>query len=545
MRAIYLAALCAACCTLAGQTQSETSAKPLTSGAKKKQAARQQQELKSAYSKWRDEDVAYIITAEERAAFNRLQNDEEREQFVEQFWLRRDPTPDTEENEFKEEHYRRIAYANEHFASGIAGWKTDRGHIYIVFGAPDERNDHSSGGFYNRPASEGGGSTSTYPFEVWRYRHPESIGEDISLEFVDTTMSGEYHLTIDASEKDALLYVPGAGLTQAEEMGLSTKAARFDRTDGTHNADPIGGQPESMNEFNRIELLAKVFAPPPPKFPDLETAFVTTGIRYNVLPFKVQVAYFPLTEASVLTYITLQFDNRDLQFQAKDGMRKATVNILGAVTSMTHRPVSRFEDTVSVDSPGAMMDAIVQRKSIYSKCLPLKPGSYRLNVAAKDTVGGNLETYQVALVVPRPDADKLQISSVVLADVMESVPVKSTGVGQFVIGDSKIRPRVDAVFHSDEKLGVYFKAYHLGADGGKRTPSGQVEYEVTKEGSGGKVLAATDDLSKIPGAAPSQVTIERFFELRDLTPGRYTIKLKLTDKTRGDAITQTAGFTII
>jgi len=545
MKAIYLAIFGAFCPALSGQPQSGTSAKPMTAGAKKKQEARQRAELKSAYSKWKDEDVAYIISGEERAAFDRLQNDEEREQFVEQFWIRRDPTPDTVENEFKEEHYRRIAYANEHFASGLPGWKTDRGRLYIARGAPDERDEHSSGGFYDRPASEGGGSTSTFPFEVWRYRHLDGVGDNISVEFVDTTMSGEYHFTIDPSEKDALLYVPGAGLTQAEQMGLSTKAARFNRTDGTHLGDPIGGQPESMNEFNRIELAAKLFAPPPARFPDLETAFITTGIRYNLLPFKVQVAYFPVTDVSVLTYITLQFENKDLQFQAKDGLQKAAVDILGSVTTMTRRPAGRFEDSVVVDSPAAMMDATLRRKSIYNKCLPLAPGSYRLNVVAKDTVGGNLETYQVALTVPRPDADKLQISSVILADIMEGVSVKSTGAGQFVIGDSKVRPRVDAVFQRDEQMGVYFKAYHFGADGGQRTPSGQVEFEVVENGSGEKVLEAVDELAQVPGAAPSQTTIKKFFDLQNLAPGRYTMRLKITDKVRGEAINRAVEFTVI
>ena len=156
---------------------------------------------------------------------SKLNNDEEREQFIEQFWLRRDPTPDTEENEFKEEHYRRIAYANEHFASGIPGWKTDRGRIYITFGPPDEIEDHSSGGFYERPPEEGGGETSTFPFQQWRYRYIEGIGNNIIIEFVDPTMSGEFRMTSDPSEKDALLYVPGAGLTMMEQMGLSDKTA--------------------------------------------------------------------------------------------------------------------------------------------------------------------------------------------------------------------------------------------------------------------------------------------------------------------------------
>ncbi len=211
----------------------ETVAKPMTEKQRKKQEEKLRKELETPYKKWLNEDVAYIITDEEKKAFKRLNNDDEREQFIENFWLRRDPTPDTEENEYKEEHYRRIAYANEHFASGIPGWKTDRGRIYIVYGPPDEIESHASGGTYERPIEEGGGETSTYPFEKWRYRYIEGIGNNVELEFVDTTMTGEYHFTTDPSQKDALAMVPGAGLTLAEQMGLSDKSQRFTRTDGT------------------------------------------------------------------------------------------------------------------------------------------------------------------------------------------------------------------------------------------------------------------------------------------------------------------------
>src|SRR5689334_23463853 len=147
--------------------QRETVAKPLTEKERRRREARLRKELETPYRKWLNEDVSYIITDEERAAFKKLQTDEEREQFIEQFWLRRDPTPDTVENEFKEEHYRRIAYANEHFAAGIPGWKTDRGQMYIKFGPPDEIESHPSGGQYERTPEEGGGTTSTYPFERW------------------------------------------------------------------------------------------------------------------------------------------------------------------------------------------------------------------------------------------------------------------------------------------------------------------------------------------------------------------------------------------
>src|SRR5215813_4834102 len=209
------------------ESQKDPLKRPIPDKQKKKNAQSLKQELSKTYRKWLDEDVRWIITDEERSAFKQLSNEEERDQFIEAFWQRRDPTPDTVENEFKEEHYRRIAYANEHFPAGIPGWRTDRGRIYIVFGPPDEIESHPSGGTYERPMEEGGGETSTFPFEQWRYRYIEDIGQEVIIEFVDTCMCNDYHMTIDRSEKDALLNTPNAGLTMYEEMGITSKASRF------------------------------------------------------------------------------------------------------------------------------------------------------------------------------------------------------------------------------------------------------------------------------------------------------------------------------
>ena len=295
-------------------SSSDTVAKPMTEKQRKAQEKKLRKELETPYKTWLNTDVVYIITDEERKAFKNLQTDEERQQFVEQFWLRRDPTPDTEENEFKEEHYRRIAYANEHYASGIPGWKADRGRIYITFGPPDEIEDHPSGGTYERPYEEGGGSTSTYPFEKWRYRYIDGIGNNVEIEFVDTTMSGEYHMTMDPSEKDALLYVPGAGLTLAEQMGTADKSQRFTRTDGTHLGTGNSALPVSMNEFERIERFAALQKPPKIKFADLE-AVVNTSIRYNTLPMKVRSDFVKITDSTVLSNVTLLFERNRLRME--------------------------------------------------------------------------------------------------------------------------------------------------------------------------------------------------------------------------------------
>ncbi|HUI80795.1 MAG TPA: GWxTD domain-containing protein [Bryobacteraceae bacterium] len=521
----------------------ETISKPISEREKKKREEKLRKELETPYRKWINEDVAYIITDEERTTFKRLQTDDEREQFIEQFWLRRDPTPDTVENEFKEEHYRRIQYANDHFASGIPGWKTDRGRIYITFGPPDERDEHPSGGTYERPPEEGGGETTTYPFEDWRYRYIDGIGNDVNIEFVDPTMTGEYHMTMDPSEKDALTYVPGAGLSMMEQLGLADKSQRFNNTDGTHLPTPMGGPTAATNEFDRLDRFVKLQKPPAVKFKDLEAA-VTSHISFNILPMKAQADFFPVTDASVLTNVTLQFENKDLQFQSKEGVQKAVVNIYGRITTMTRRVVNVFEDTVTVDAPNEMLAAYAARKSIYQKTIPLPPGTYRLNVVAKDIVSGNLNNYEVALTVPHLDPDKLASSTLVLADLIEKVPTKSIGTGPFVIGSSKVRPRLGDTFKQDEKMGIYLKLYNFEGDEKTHKPIGQVDYEVIKNGSSEAVLNFSEDIAQIPGASASQVTIEKILPLKSLAPGQYTIKVKVTDKNRNQVVTPSAQFTV-
>jgi GWxTD domain-containing protein len=521
----------------------ETIAKPLTAKQKKKQEAKLRKELETPYKKWLNEDVAYIITDEERTAFKRLNTDDEREQFIEQFWLRRDPTPDTEENEFKEEHYRRIAYANEHFASGIPGWKTDRGRIYIMYGPPDEIDSHPSGGTYERPMEEGGGETSTYPFEDWRYRYIEGIGNDINIEFVDPTMTGEYHMTMDPSEKDALLYVPGAGLTLYEQMGLTSKTARFNRTDGTHLGTGNMPLPASMDEFERLERFAKLQKPPAVKFKDLEAA-VSSHITFNVLPMRVQGDFIKVTNSSVLTNITIQFENKDLQFQLKDGVQKAAVNIYARITTMSRRPVTWFEETVTRECPPEMLQQLLEGKSIYQKQIPLPPGTYRLNVVAKDVIGGNMNNYEMALTVPHYDDERLSSSTLILADLIEKVPVRSIGMGQFVVGDSKVRPRIGDTFRHDEKLGIYLQLYNFGPDEKTQKPNGTIEYEVVKNGSNEKIFDFTEEVAKLPQASAQQVTIEKLLPLQTLKPGQYTLKMKVTDKNRNQTLTPSATFTV-
>lgn len=546
----------------------ETIAKPMTAKQKKKQEEKLKKELISPYKKWLDEEVYYIITPEEKTAFNKLNTDEEREAFIENFWLKRDPTPDTPENEYEEEYYRRIAYANENFASGIPGWKTDRGMIYIKYGAPDERNEHPTGGTYERPIEEGGGETSTFPFEQWRYRYIPGIGNDVNIEFVDTTMSGEYHMTMDPSEKDALLYVPGAGLTFYEQMGLACKQCRFTRTDGTHLGTGAMPLPASMDQFTRMEQFANLQKPPETVFKDLND-IVTTSIKYNLLPMLVRTDYIPMTESTAITNVTVQFDRKDLSYQDKQGVSAAHVEINARVTNLAGKYITSFDhDLVPPTMPTSMLEQGAKGPDIFQTSMALKPGIYKLTVKAKDLNSGNTSVVERRLDVPHLDEDRLSSSSLILADELEKADRHSIGTGKdmFVIGEDKVRPKMNGTdgrpdFHrvattDNNYVYIYWRLYNFEPE---MTPDekgivrpkaeGTVKYELLKEDPKGATQVAefsetaADVIARTKSSAGVMV-VKKQLPVSSLEPGQYTLKMTATDEKRNQTVTQTAQFTI-
>ncbi|MGA2810730.1 MAG: GWxTD domain-containing protein [Candidatus Acidiferrum sp.] len=508
--------------------------------AQKKKIKQTLKELDSSYKTWLNEDVIYIISPDERTAFLQLATNEEREQFIEQFWLRRSGNPDLPDNDFKEEHYRRIAYANEHYASGIPGWKTDRGKMYIIWGPPDEIESHPTGGTYDRPMDEGGGSTTTYPWETWRWRYLEGVGENIILEFVDPSGSGEYHMTMDPSEKDALLHVPGAGLSLMEEMGLASKADRFTRSDGTNLPTTLGGTPASMDEFNRLELYAKVQQPPPVKFKDLE-AVVTARLVRDQMRFNWRTDFLKVTNDTVLVPVTVQVPNTQLSFKSKDGIHSATINIFGRVTTLTGRIVQTFEEAVSRDFPDSLFQQSLKLQSIYQKSVPLRPGLYRLDLVIKDVESGNVGVVNTALRVPRYEDEKLEASSLILADQIEHVPAKQIGTGQFVIGSSKVRPRLEGDFTTADKLGIYMQIYNLKPDDKTHKSDATFEYTVKK---GDQQIMQFKETSAEMKQTGDEITIERLLPLATLTPGKYTLQISATDTLSKQTISRSADFSI-
>jgi GWxTD domain-containing protein len=321
------------------------------------------------FSRWNDE-VRYIITDQERAAWDKLGSDAEREKFIEQFWERRDPTPGTVENEYRDEHYRRIAYTNQRFSfADHAGSFSDRGRIYIMYGPPDEMESHPAGGSYQRPAEQGGGTTSTYPFEKWRYRWIEGIGRNVIMEFVDTAGNGEYRMSIDPSEKDAVAYVPGT------QSAPTTPVQRFSRTDGQPVQVVAGAGSKELDRI-RAEATVQFFRD---ELANLRAKYTDEHPDVQAMRLKLDQAL--RTEASLGSP---GFNGKHSGVVIYPGGRVSFVvplegagpfNIYGRITAAGGGPVAYFEEKVANSST-----------LNFVKTMDLKPGSYVFNLGMNGVV---------------------------------------------------------------------------------------------------------------------------------------------------------------
>jgi GWxTD domain-containing protein len=495
-------------------------------------------ELKKAYKEWLDKDVAYIITDEERKAFKKLETDDERERFIEEFWRRRDPDPDTDENEYREEYYERIAYANEHYASGIPGWKSDRGRIYIQWGKPDEVETHPSGGTYNRESYEGGGSTTTYPFERWFYRYLPGVGSGIEIEFVDPTGSGEYRIARNSDEKDAMIMVPGAGLTLAEEMGLADRGQRITNMGGYGNPNYTR---EQDSPFSRLQTLIDLQRPPAIKFNDLASAVNTPVIEDNPLSFDVRVDFFRQSDERVITAFTIQTENQNLVFQDSGGLQQAQLNIFGKITHVSGRRAGLFEDPVVTRATTQELTEAKGRKSAYQKAVALQPGRYRVDVIVRDIASGATGVRHIGFEVPKYDPAKLSTSTLILASKLEGLG-DQPAVGMFTIGNVKVIPNVSGTYHRGSPVGIYMQIYSAGIDQTTLRPSVDVEYALMKDGK--EVFKQPEDWRGNSDSG-QRLTLARLLDSSKLSPGDYSIEVRVRDRVSGQSLSQTAKFTVL
>ncbi|HEX2918967.1 MAG TPA: GWxTD domain-containing protein, partial [Edaphobacter sp.] len=253
---------------------------------------------------------------------------------------------------------------------------------------------------------------------------------------------------------------------------------------------------------------------------------------------------------TILVPITLQIRNKDITFQNKDGVATGTVNILGRVSNLNHRVIQPFEDTVQVQVPSELLGKTQNNASVYWKSIPLRPGLYKIDIVIKDVNNpDHIGRWQRSINVPKYDDDRLAASSLILADQMERVPSKDIGAGNFVIGNTRIRPRVSSggaqpvTFHRNQNLNFWMQVYNLGIDEKSKQNGAKIEYQVTNVATK-QVLLDSQELTSKTNPNADQVTLERSMPLASLEPGKYEITIKVDDGISKQQIAESAPFVI-
>jgi GWxTD domain-containing protein len=516
---------------------------PSGAGAQDRKALRHEEE-RDYYQQWLREDVVYIISDEEREIFRSLTSEEEKERFVEQFWLRRDPDPSTTDNEFHIEHYRRIQYANDWYGSGEAGWKTDRGRVYIVFGPPTEVT-RFQGGQYERPMSEGGGVTTTYPFEKWYYRNIPGVGDNVELEFVDSTLAGSYRLALSPHEKDALLNVPNVGLTLAESLGLAPKSDRIrDLYAGNPQPGPFTSPGVRDGIFERVNRYFSMHRPPPIEFKDLKEV-VATRISYDALSFEIRPDWIFAGGEDALALVTVRIDNHQLTYSRADDWYRARVQLYGTVSNLQRRIVQEFEDTLVSEYPAGEFRHRLWQNSVYQKQFLLKPGLYRLDMVIRDVESGAVGTLSARMDVPPVGGENLLMSSVILSRNVSELAGSGDDFGRFNLGDLKVIPEVGNRFYPSEPVFLYFQSYGAVFDQAGGFPSLELACRV-RDPNGAILFNHTDDRGEwVRYVSPLRVVFLGGLSLDRLETGDYSIELEVTDRIAGRTASQTVPFAVI
>ena len=492
-------------------------------------------EPKKAYVQWiNDHDL--ILTQAERDAWKKLQTDEEREQYIAEIWRSRDPDPDTVENEFREEFYERVAYANEHFSSGKPGRMTDRGRIYIKFGKPDSIESHPTGGSYERESWEGGGSTTTYPFERWFYRYIPNVRNGVDLEFVDPTGSGEYRLARNPDEKDALLHT-GGGPTLDEMMGFQDRGDRLMNAGGYGMANYRRAQD---SPFEVLDLMKSLDQDIPHTHNFIGGLTGTPTADDSTLDFDAQLAFFRMADNRVVAFLTVQTDNSQLSFSDSGGLQTARMNVFGWITTVANRRVGKFEDAVSATATAAELSSTRMRKSAYGRAFIIEPGRHRIDIMVRDMASGATGMRNIGFEAPKFPEDRLAASDILLAAKLEKTE-GGAPASQFVIGANKVIPNLSRVFQRNDPVGVYLQVYNAAIDQTTLRPAVDAEYVLMKDG---KELGKQKEEWREVNDAGQRLTLTRLIDSRSLVPGEYEIQVRIHDQVTNQNITESTKFTI-
>lgn len=472
---------------------------------------------------WLEEIVPYIITKEERAAFKSLTTSEERVAFINRFWERRDPDPETPEQEAKLEHYRRLAFVNKFFGAGRPGWKTDRGRIYILLGPPDEIDSDPMGRWAHQ-----------YPTEVWIYRDPPHplLPPNMEIAFVDTRLTGDYELSFnllkdaDATRRTEMLMDEGFldAMARAE-----VRAMNLGRP-GTLRSLADGLSPE----LERLSELALVSQIPKRDLQPLSEE-VTARVTFDTGPLEAerQIEFYRASDGYICIPVNLNLPYRDFTYLERQQYYESRFDVLGRILDTDKQVVNEFSREEFFAVPKGELEGYKEQSLLYQLILYAPPGSYELQLVVRDNHSNSIRTAESELQVP-DFGESLALSSVVLADqIVELDPPPPSGKKDpFTYGEHKVLPNATRTFKVRGSLHLRFEVYNLALDQEGKN-SVELSYVFRREG---RLYRKAPTTYPFPTDQRERTVISTI-PLKDFIPGSYTITITVTDQIAGKTTT--------
>ncbi|MFQ5722471.1 MAG: GWxTD domain-containing protein, partial [Candidatus Aminicenantales bacterium] len=486
--------------------------------------------LPPEFKKWLEEDVAYIISPLEKEVFLQLKTDKERELFIEAFWKQRDPTPGTPRNEFKEEHYRRLHYANYRFGRGVPkpGWKTDRGRIYIILGEPRDIQRYV-------------GESEICNTEVWFYQGLSQYGlpAGFNLIFFQKNNIGEYVLYSPSSDGPQALLTSYFG-DQANYMAAYRTLRKINPALAKVSLSLIPGEtaPFGRPTLASDILLQNIFTVPKKRLDDIYAKkflmykdIVEVDYSTNYIDNDHSVKIFK--DPSGIFFVHYAVELRKFSVQQFKQKFSTHLKINGNVSDSKGKTIYQYEQSFSVELNEDQLKKITYLPFDIYDTFPLATGTYRFSVIVKNEVSKEFTTLEKKITIPPPTAG-LKLSSLILGYKLEDSSTKPKALKPFKIGLHQIYFQPRNIFRPDDNLFVAFQIWGLKS---AKDQNCQLKFEFLKEKT--PLLTMVKDVDQYP----DKMNIVQQFSLQKFQPDHYLLKISLT-KSGQELISQQEEFEI-
>ena len=466
-------------------------------------SAQAKEPLSEASKQWVEEVVPYIITPREKEVFLSLPTEADRGQFIETFWKKRDPNPQTPENEFKQEYYRRIALANKFFSvGGIPGWRTDRGHFFILLGPPKEIERDLSPSSSVLTISQG-------PMETWQYwdlPNP-NLPYNLEITFVDKFGTGNYVL--------------------AQAMNVDQGRDRaFDPSQLTF-------------QFNYLETISEALKNP---FENLEKlkGIITTQVNYNLVPFAQTAFCFKGTEKKTLVPLLIALPYASLPSKRTGYDYFFSLNVTINVSNSLGQVVFEASKDLNFKRTATELQGLPDSAFHFQTSFSLDPGSYRLHLLVLDNYSGKVGTSHLPLDVPDFFAEGPVLSDIIL--IREAGPTDERPEGKKEgLAEAVLHADTERTFRVGEEMGLFLEVYNLTLAGASGMNKFRAEYVFVRSGT---------EIVRVPAPpiaplAQRDCRIQASFRLKNFEPGDYVLRAVVTDENSGRSVSRDVPFQIL